>query len=114
MSVFTIDLHPWAALHGLLFARHGSRSLPAAGTAPVELRRHAVHRLDATVGMQLRCTTGALWITHDGDPKDIVLAAGETSPLREGRRVLVQALEPSSCLVVAPRRDEPPRALRFR
>ena len=99
MSVFTIVLDSPAAGHGHLFARRSSRHVPAARPEPVELGRHQVHRLDATGGMQVRCTVGALWITHDGDPKDIVLAAGETSPLRKGHRVLVQALQPSSYVV---------------
>jgi len=26
----------------------------------------------------LRCARGSVWITHDGDPKDVILAGGET------------------------------------
>ncbi|RYF15368.1 MAG: DUF2917 domain-containing protein [Comamonadaceae bacterium] len=32
-------------------------------------------RVDASV--HVFCTTGSLWITHDGDPKDVILYGGE-------------------------------------
>ena len=32
-------------------------------------------RVDDSV--QVRCASGSLWITHDGDPKDVILVAGE-------------------------------------
>jgi hypothetical protein len=33
-------------------------------------------RVDDSV--HVRCATGSLWITHDGDPKDVILVPGET------------------------------------
>ena len=32
-------------------------------------------RVDASV--LVCCSSGSLWITHDGDPKDVILVAGE-------------------------------------
>ncbi|HYE38628.1 MAG TPA: DUF2917 domain-containing protein [Ramlibacter sp.] len=33
-------------------------------------------RVDASV--QVVCASGSLWITHDGDPKDVILYGGES------------------------------------
>jgi hypothetical protein len=45
--------------------------------------------------MRLACAAGELWITQDGDLRDIVLRAGEDFTTLPGRRVLVSALEDS-------------------
>ena len=68
-----------------------------------------MHRLDkgATLvvaqprGTTIECRNGSLWLTHDGDIKDIVLAAGEHYRSGSDRRLLVHALEADSAVVVA-------------
>ena len=56
--------------------------------------------------MLLACGAGELWVTQDGDLRDIVLQPGERFTPDRGRRVLVSALE-DSVLEVA--RKERPR-----
>lgn len=46
-------------------------------------------------GVIVTCVEGTLWITRDGDRKDIVLAAGESFENTRPGRVLVQALAAS-------------------
>jgi hypothetical protein len=36
---------------------------------------HKLERVDESV--LVCCTSGVLWITHDGDPKDVILAGGD-------------------------------------
>src|SRR5215203_1985636 len=36
---------------------------------------HTLEHVDASV--LVCCTQGSLWITHDGDPKDVILVSGE-------------------------------------
>ena len=70
-----------------------------------------VHRLDkgATLvvahpcGTEIECRSGSLWLTHDGDVKDLVLAAGERYRSGSDRRLLVHALAADSAVVVARR-----------
>lgn len=57
---------------------------------------HATDRLMRPRTTQLQCTSGCLWITHDGDPKDVIIGVGHCCELRPGVRVLVHALEASS------------------
>lgn len=47
-------------------------------------------------GVQVVCRRGALWITLDHDPRDIVLEAGETFFSTEHRRAIVFAFEAST------------------
>jgi hypothetical protein len=46
--------------------------------------------------VQVTCGRGALWVTLDNDPRDIVLEAGESPFSTEHRRALVFAFEPST------------------
>lgn len=55
--------------------------------------------------VQVTCNHGALWITLDNDPRDIVLEPGESFFSTEHRRALVFAFEPST-LVLRPEVEE--------
>jgi hypothetical protein len=44
----------------------------------------------------VRCTDGSVWITHDGDPKDVVLGPGESYSAPRPGSMLVHALRPSA------------------
>lgn len=52
-------------------------------------------RVDSSV--QVHCAQGSLWITHDGDCKDVVLAAHETYCADSEQPMNLFALEP--CVV---------------
>jgi Protein of unknown function (DUF2917) len=39
------------------------------------------------------CSTGSLWITHDGDPKDVFLSAGESYRVERDRAMHVFAMQ---------------------
>lgn len=52
-------------------------------------------RVDASV--TIRCDSGGLWITHDGDPKDVILAEGETYRAQREDTMHVYALQ--SCVL---------------
>jgi hypothetical protein len=53
-------------------------------------------------GAGITCLTGRLWITQDGDPRDFVLAPGESLTVRRGGVTLVSAAEPSLLRVTEP------------
>lgn len=42
---------------------------------------------------EIVCLRGSLWITHDGDPRDITLEAGQSYRADRNARMLVQALD---------------------
>ena len=65
------------------------------------LAKTRVRRVPASRGRRVECLTGCLWITQDGDPRDVVLKAGEAfefdrngailSALDDSRYVLLDA-----------------------
>lgn len=52
-----------------------------------------LRRFDHPLGLQLRCHSGCLWITADGDCRDHVCEAGESYAADTDRRLIVYALE---------------------
>ncbi len=59
------------------------------------LAKRALYQL-APAAQQITCRTGTLWITQDNDPRDIILAAGE-SFITDGRhQVIAYALDPAT------------------
>ena len=44
-------------------------------------------------GCTVTCISGSVWLTHDGDCKDVVLARGESHTVDRNTRVLAQGLE---------------------
>jgi len=47
--------------------------------------------LSDACGLRLTCERGAVWITYDADPADIVLGAGESLRIDRNQRMLVSA-----------------------
>jgi hypothetical protein len=64
----------------------------------VELPRGTARRFDRVDGtVMVRCATGSLWITHDGDPKDVILSDDETYRAERDEAMHVFALQ--ACLL---------------
>ena len=58
-------------------------------------------RLDGARGTTLRVTRGRLWITLENDPRDIVLAAGDSYTIDRGGLTLIEAQDVSAVCVMA-------------
>lgn len=59
-------------------------------------------RVDGSV--MVRCASGSLWITQDGDPKDVILAADESYRAERSEPMHLSALQ--SCVVEIEFEDE--------
>ena len=54
---------------------------------------HVFETVDAS--FVVRCATGSVWITHDGDPRDVILVGGETYRADRSDALHLFALQPS-------------------
>lgn len=65
-------------------------------------RYHAMSMTDA-VGVQVECRTGQVWLTMDGDARDIFLAPGDAHAIQRNGLTLISAIKPSVVHVQLPR-----------
>lgn len=80
---------PTAPVSWTIPAAQGARSIDKGATLVVP----------QAAGTIVTCSRGCLWITHDGDVKDIVISAGESYRSARASRMLVYGLEASSALL---------------
>ena len=82
------------------------RSRPAARPRPTAdtwvLPRSSLYRIARPLGWRIQCIAGRAWITHDRDPRDIILEAGESHTCDRPERLIVQALEALTLRVLPP------------
>lgn len=86
--------------------RLSRRPHPAASSRPAAdtwvLPRGALQCITRPLGCRIECIAGRAWITHDRDPRDTVLEAGENHTCDRPERVIVQALEALTLRVLPP------------
>lgn len=62
-------------------------------TPVTRLQRRQTFQLRARRGERIECQTGELWITQDGDPRDIVLGPRQCFTLDRSGNAVVSALK---------------------
>jgi Protein of unknown function (DUF2917) len=79
-----------------LFAwlRRGLAGAAAARSTPAaSLARGATAWVARPLGRTLRCESGTLWLTFDGEPEDVILEAGASHVCTKASRLSVHAME---------------------
>jgi hypothetical protein len=51
--------------------------------------------VEPKTSLQVSCLSGVLWITSEGETRDLILKAGDAAVLPRGGLVIVQALDPA-------------------
>ena len=71
--------------------------------ASVLLEDGQMLRLTDAEGMALHATSGTLWVTQDGDPRDHILTSGNVLLVRHSGRTLITAVAGSAALTATRR-----------
>jgi hypothetical protein len=66
------------------------------------LKRNQLVTVRGGIGHAIVCDSGTVWVTQDGDPRDIILRAGESFTLDRSGPTLVQAFEPGAISITRP------------
>ena len=64
------------------------------------LAKGRIRHLPARVGRSIECLSGSLWITQDGDRRDIVLGPGEAFTFDRRTDALLSAFDDSRYVVL--------------
>jgi hypothetical protein len=81
-------------------------------TSLLQLQRNQLARLNDACDSRLAVVSGTAWITVDGDPRDIVLEAGESFVVDSAKPVIVFALQGPASVELQPRTGLAPCAQR--
>jgi hypothetical protein len=68
--------------------------------SPFSLPPRGLERVIDGAGLTVLCLKGALWVTQEGDPSDVVLSAGESLLLERNGLTVLYALTPSSATIL--------------
>ena len=66
----------------------------------IALEREASVRVEPGTRIEIACLSGVLWVTQEGDCRDLFLGPGESLELLARGATLVAALEPSTLRAV--------------
>ena len=64
------------------------------------LAKGRIRRVRRPLGRRVECVTGALWVTQDGDPRDIVLSPGDSFVFDQRGDALISALDDARLLLL--------------
>ena len=65
--------------------------LASLNLSPVAIAAQSVHRIEDARGMRVSCVRGSTWIPQEGDPRDLILASGQSPVLDRGGLAIVYA-----------------------
>jgi hypothetical protein len=68
--------------------------------AMIALQREASLRVEPGSRVEIACLSGVVWVTHEGDTRDLFLAHGESLVPPVRGMTIVTALEPATVRVV--------------
>ena len=77
--------------------------------AELSLEHNQLARVTDACGTRVDCVDGHAWITIDGDPRDIVLARGESFVVDSTAPVIVHALQGPAAVALHARAARCPR-----
>lgn len=66
-----------------------TRQSPA---SDISLAYRGIHAVTSFRGGRIECTEGSVWLTHDGDCRDVVLEAGQSHWTDRDSRLVIYAL----------------------
>lgn len=72
------------------------------GRSTLSLARDGLLALRDAQGTRILCHEGALWVTQEGDIRDIVIGPGDALTLRAPGLTVVTAVQPSRLTLVEP------------
>lgn len=83
------------------FLRLASPQRPRACTAAQAVLERGQTRwvARATPALRVTCLEGCLWLTYDGQPRDIILTAGQSHACDARGRLGIHALQPAQVLL---------------
>ncbi len=69
-----------------------------------EIAKNGILEVKQALGVTIECLEGSVWVTLDGDRRDVVLDAGHAFNVDRKQRTLIQALDTARVRLLEPAR----------
>ena len=69
---------------------------------PIALETRGLHRIENGKGNEVVCLEGVVWITQEGDRRDVILSPGQSFVLDRKGVAIVYALKQAAITIGAP------------
>jgi hypothetical protein len=66
------------------------------------LKKNQLVKVRGGIGHTVDCNSGSVWVTQDGDTRDVILRAGDSFTLDRDGPALLQAFEPGAITIRQP------------
>ncbi len=70
--------------------------------ATQQIAKNKILEVKQPLGVTIECLEGSVWITLDGDSRDVVLDAGQVFVVDRNQRTLLQALDAARVRLIEP------------
>ncbi len=67
-----------------------------------EIAKAGICEVKQALGVTIECLEGSVWVTLDGDLRDLILDAGQSCKIDSERRALIQALDTARVRLIPP------------
>lgn len=95
------SLRTW--LHALGANKVASTSIDIAQRyATQEITKNQILKITQPLGVTIECLDGSIWVTLDGDLRDVVLDAGQAFVVDRNQKTLLQALTDARVRLIEP------------
>src|SRR5262245_46653709 len=72
---------------------------PLLDIKPVRLPARTIHCIEGGKGLQITAVSGTVWVTQAMDPRDVILARGQSFILDRKGRAVVYALKDAAVVI---------------
>jgi hypothetical protein len=66
------------------------------------IAKNKIMEIKQALDTTIECLAGSIWITLDGDRRDVILSAGQDFKVDRKQRTLIQALDTASVRLIQP------------
>lgn len=67
-----------------------------------EIARNKILDIKKALGVTIECLEGSVWVTLDGDRRDVILDAGQAFNVDRKQRTLIQAMDTARVRLIQP------------
>jgi hypothetical protein len=90
----------YKAFHGIRHTGQDTCTRPSVQ----EIAKNGILEVKQALGVTIECLEGSVWVTLDGDRRDVILDAGQAFNVDRKQRTLIQALDTARVRLIEPTR----------